>query len=709
MLRSRTLRLALTVCAGVTLVQADQPQAYFASFNDWIGADARGVRIGADGRLRLAPNLRRVAQLSDGVVWCAIPDGAGGAILSVGTEGKLFRFTGGQLKPFAQVKGGLVFAMARLGQDLLVAPSGEGKLFRVSPTGDIKLFAEHDARQVWAIHVQGNEVVLAGGGEKGAVLVLAREGGSRRLAEQADETAFTAMLPDGLGGFYLGTHGKGQILRYTGMAAGDRIENLASTGFEEVRALVLHEGSIYAAANNGLGSKMSAGNLEKREVYTSEPGTASKCAVIRLDSSRVPETLWQSTLSQIFAMTVWNGQLVVGTGNRSRLFSLPLSDRERLLSPFDAIQDLGTAQASGFYSVGSDLYVVGSNPAELHVLSQAQATEGTLESKVLKSTPVADWGRAYLEADLPSGTAVELQFRVGNTETPDLGWTPWTPPLRTGERPNVKLARFAQFRLKLTSSRGGATPTVEAVRVHWANRNLAPIWENIEVMPPGVVILRQAPPEDVGIERIPFETQKLIPALAYGGSEKRSFRRGAQAFTFKVTDPNQDQLSFHIRLLPEKGTPIELEKHWKERFFTFDTLPVPDGRYRLEVAASDAPSQPINQVLGATWQTPSFWVDHTPPTVQDLVATTEGEGVRVRFLARDETSILKEACVSGDGDQWLQLAPEDRIFDGFEERFDVLIPKNRLRGDRILVRVVDANMNEHSATILRDAPSPRKR
>ena len=44
----------------------------------------------------------------------------------------------------------------------------------------------------------------------------------------------------------------------------------------------------------------------------------------------------------------------------------------------------------------------------------------------------------------------------------------------------------------------------------------------------GLVITRNAPMEDIGIERVPLETQKLIPALGYAGSEKRSFRRGAQ-------------------------------------------------------------------------------------------------------------------------------------------------------------------------------------
>jgi hypothetical protein len=302
---------------------------------------------------------------------------------------------------------------------------------------------------------------------------------------------------------------------------------------------------------------------------------------------------------------------------------------------------------------------------------------------------------------------VELQFRAGFTETPDGTWTPWTPPLRSGERPNLKPSRFAQFRLRLSSSRGGSTPTVEGVKVHWANRNIAPIWEGAEIMPPGLVITRSAPVDDIGIERVPLDTQKLIPALGYMGSEKRSFRRGAQAFVFRVSDPNGDVLSFRIRLLPEHGSAMELEKVWKERFFTFDTLPVPDGKYRLEIIASDAPSQPYNLALSAKWVTAPFIIDHTPPTISELSATPEGEGVRVRFVARDETSVLKDAAISADGDGWLQVAPEDRVFDLKEERFEVLIPRDRLRGDRILVRVSDICSNEQTASVLINEPKKR--
>jgi hypothetical protein len=695
-MRPRTF-LASAALAAATLLQAGQPKAAYDTFNDWIGAVTKGVSVGADGALRLAPALRRVAQLPEGVIWCAVPDGQGGAYLSAGTDGKLYRYSNGQVRPLAQVKGGIVFAMAKVGQDLIVAPSGEGKLYRVSSDGTVKPWCDIDATVVWSMRAEGSEAICAGGAQSGAALITAREGSSRRLAQLPEETAFTAMCPDGSGGYYLGSLGRGLVLHYTRVS--DRLEILMDTPFEEVRALALDNGDLFVGANNDLASHLQSGKLEKREGYlVADAGQAPKCAVIRIGKDRVPQTVWQSVHSQVYALEAWKGRLLVGTGNRSRIFSLPLDPKQRDMDPFEILTELGAGQATAFLPSGSEMLVAASNPAELHALSELQATEGTLDSPVLRAQPLADWGRAVLDADTPEGTSAALQFRTGFTEEPDSTWSAWTPPLRSGELPSLPPSRFAQFRVRLTSTRGGATPVARAVTVRYANRNLPPQWEGVDIMPPGLVITRSAPPDDIGIERVPFETQKLIPAMGYAGSERRSFRRGSQSFMFRVSDPNNDQLEFSIRLLPDHGAPLPLESHWKERFFAFDTLAVPDGRYRLEVAASDAPSNPFNLAQSSSWITPAFNIDHTPPVISDLSVARDGSGVRVRFTATDASSVLKEAAVSADGEHWVEVAPVDRVFDQGAESFDVTLPAELVKGDRALVRATDESENEQTAS-----------
>ena len=689
------------VCFGC-IASAQQAIETFSSFNDWLRADVKGVKISADGSLRLAPNARRAAQIPEGVVWSAVSDGQGGAYLSAGTEGKIFRYSNGQVRPFIQLKGGMIFAMTRLGNDLIAATSADGKLHRINPSGESKPFGEIEARVIWALASNGTDVFIAGGGERGATLYLARENSvARRLVSIPEETAFTAIVQESPGVWILGTHGKGLVARFTQI--GEQIEVLAATGFEEVRALALQDGQIYIGANQGLAEKMNSGQLENRESYLVPNTGTVRSTVFKLDKERIPLVLWTSSQSQVFSMATWKDQLLVGTGNRSRIFSVPLSEKGREADPFAVLQDLGAAQVTSLMPVGADIVAVASNPAEIHLLSESLATEGTLESQPLKANPIGDWGRMYLDSETPQGTNAEIQFRVGSTETPDSTWGPWSPPLRSGERPQMKPTRFAQFRVKLTSSRGGGTPIVEGIKVHYSNRNLAPVWEGIDVMPTGIVIQRSAPREDfdtTGYDRIPLEAQKIIPSLGWGSSEKRGFRRGSQAFVFRINDPNGDQLSFRIRLLPENGPAIELERAWLEQFFTFDTLPVPDGRYRLEVTATDAPSQPFNAALSSAWRTSPFIVDHTPPTIPELLATTDGENIRVRFVAKDEASTIQDAAISADGENWLSVLPEDSIFDQKEESFNVLVPKDRVRGSRVMVRVSDACGNEQSATAL---------
>jgi hypothetical protein len=62
--------------------------------------------------------------------------------------------------------------------------------------------------------------------------------------------------------------------------------------------------------------------------------------------------------------------------------------------------------------------------------------------------------------------------------------------------------------------------------------------------------------------------------------------------------------------------------------------------------------------------------------------------------------VLKEGALSADGGAWLELVPEDGLFDAKEKTFDILVPRDRIKGNRVLVRATDAKNNEQTATVL---------
>ena len=66
--------------------------------------------------------------------------------------------------------------------------------------------------------------------------------------------------------------------------------------------------------------------------------------------------------------------------------------------------------------------------------------------------------------------------------------------------------------------------------------------------------------------------------------------------------------------------------------------------------------------------------------------------------------MARRAAVSADGEHWLQVLPEDRVFDQTEERFELQVPKDLIRGERVMIRVQDDHNNEQSALVAIGAP-----
>src|SRR5262249_30868203 len=110
-----------------------------------------------------------------------------------------------------------------------------------------------------------------------------------------------------------------------------------------------------------------------------------------------------------------------------------------------------------------------------------------------------------------------------------------------------------------------------------------------------------------------------------------------------------------------------------DRYYSFDSDLLPDGGYTIKVVASDAPSNTPEDTLTAEKESPRFEVDTTPPRVEDLTASTDGDQVHLTFRASDNFSPIRRAEYSLDAGEWQFVEPVGQISDAKNENYDFAI------------------------------------
>jgi hypothetical protein len=151
--------------------------------------------------------------------------------------------------------------------------------------------------------------------------------------------------------------------------------------------------------------------------------------------------------------------------------------------------------------------------------------------------------------------------------------------------------------------------------------------------------------------------------------------RTAVTARWSAHDDNGDELVFDVYVLGDG------EKNWRllrarvtDRFYSFDSIRIPDGGYRLRVVASDAPSHPLGNALAGTRESDHFIIDTTPPVVAALQGTLQSGKLHATFVATDAISPIARAEYSLDAGRWQYLDPVGKLSDSLTEHYDFTVP-----------------------------------
>ena len=732
LVRRPRVRTALALAAGLAAAAALHSGLAAASTGFWtvgtqaefLKGDVDSVSIDTDGRVTIGPALTALGDVGTPAVWRIATGPRGQVWAATGHDGKLWSFGQGAPKVvFDATELDLQAVAAGPQGSVLVGSSPDGKVTKIAADGTAATFFDPGDKYIWAIAVAADGTTYVGTGSKGKVYKVPAAGGTGTLVYDTGAEHVSALAFDASNRLLVGTSSPGRIIR---LDTEGKPFVLLEAGYQEVRSLRVAGSVVYATATGpvstpaGGATPATAADATPTVTMSTEvtvtavggdgpviaaspsPAAAGatgsqKGAIYRIAADGDWTTVWESPDDLPYDVVVEkSGTLLVGTGSKGKLYRLagdPVV--ATLVTRVDAQQITALADDGA-----GGVIVAASNPGRLVRLATAPAASGTYVSDVKDTTSVATWGTIRWQATLPTGTAIALHTRTGNTRTPDATWSPWSTAYTsaTGSRIDSPKARYLQWKAVLSGA-NGASPVLTSVSAAYLPRNARPTVDSVTVHPPGVVFQRPFPtgdPELAGVDDSvsdPRPPSPGTPTIAQSLG-RRTFQKSLQTFTWSARDADGDRLQYALSYRREgERTWTPLKGGLTDDVFTWDTTTVPDGTYIVKVTATDALANAPTLALQGERESQTFEVDNTAPVVEPTPAT----GATVRFVVKDGHSPIQRVEYAVGSERWRQAYPVDGLLDSREERFELTLESGATGA--IVVRATDSLGNVATSVV----------
>lgn len=669
-----------------------------STFEDFEKGRAQGVSIRSDGAIEPGPALKTVLSTPSTYVWSIASDGNGNAYLGTGSPATVLKVSAdGKSTKLFETKD-LSVQVVRLGPDgaVYAATLPSGKVYRFKTEAGKDALNDNTAtlvfdpartdlkpKYVWDLAFDSaGKLYVATGGPAAVFKVDGTNGGAKPdLFYQSDEQHIRCLAFARNGDLIAGSDGTGLIYR---IGKDGKAFVLYDTPKHEITALaVAPNGTIYASA---VGEK-NRGNLpplpvQGIQVVTAtitvvQPGSVQAfngntlvpdgTEVYELAPQGAPRKLWAAHDDIVYALRWTPAGLLTATGNRGRVYRI-LED-----GTFADIGHVEASQVVGFADAPAGLYLGTSNTGKVYSLSTTPDPAATYTSTVFDAGLFARWGRAEVDAPQGGSAAYDLYARTGNVENPERAWSDWSTVSNSHAGLGVPSARFVQWKAVLHPG-----SSISAVGLNYLPVNAAPVVDEIAVQPGARVTAQPPQPAQQQTVNINFASAAANNGNNFNFGDNSATAplaglRDKTALTVRwaAHDDNGDELVFAVYFRAESDSEWHLLKDKiTERFYSFDAALLPDGRYQLKVAASDAPSHNPGEALRAEKVSDHFLIDTTAPVISNLKAMLAGGKAHVSLDAADAASPIGHAEYSIDAGPWQYIEPVDGLSDSRREHYD---------------------------------------
>jgi hypothetical protein len=712
---------------------------YATTTKTWIETDrsdfAKGklenVALYDKGKLTLSPDKLRTKEIPAAYVWCLATNVEGLVFAGTGDPGSIFKITQtGDITEFCKTPELHVKTIAIDNTGNIYAGTlPHGRIYKITPDGKGRIFCELPDPYIWDLAFDGNGNLYAATGDNGIIYKISEEGvpsvffdspysNILDIVTDEDNNTYAACEPEGLI-YKITPNGNASVL-YD--AEEDEVHCLAidkngilyagtSSGIPPILPVIAPpappqiqfphpiEELPYEANDILLNDIIPNTNMNNSNHHAEDyienrvrekPVPAERNSVYRIDKDGRVKKILVAEKAFILCLTVnMNNDVLVGTGNKARLFKISNDNSEDagLLYDFYESQVLDILP----YKDGRK-YIATGNNANVYQLSSGYSSKGTYESAVHDTSYTSSWGCISWEGSTPSQTEIRLSTRSGNSKKPDITWSDWSEEYKhSGEKTKSPPARFIQYRATLTTSNPITAPILDNISIAYLPQNQPPLIRSIEVSSP-----RNSSKEKTGANNNSgLKKDESNPELSIPEPKKLIY--------WEASDPNNDKLRFDLEYKSiEENKWKGLQRNIKEEeIYHWNTHKIPDGYYQVKVVASDAPDNPIELALKEEKTSDTFLVDNTSPIVSDLKRIMETRNTLVvSGIARDEMCNITELQYSINSGDWNPVFPVDLIFDSKEESFLLNILCVSSEEHTVVINAVDAEGNVGSSRIV---------
>jgi hypothetical protein len=681
---SRTSRTSLAALAVAAVWISSAPahavgtrSFQLQSLDDFKGGDLTGVSVDENGNVRAGLRLGSIPVADASSVWSSVALSDGSVLLGTGSEGKVFKVSGGKASLVATTGQMAVSAMAVGGDGTVYAGTfPDGKIFKINPKGTgaaAELFVTlKDAEDVWSLAWdKKTKALFAATGPKGGLYRIDPSGRAQVYFKSEESHLVSVAVADD-GTVYTGSNGKALLYKLTGAGRATVLYDFAT---DDVKAIVVGPASkgspVYAIANDynesfAAPKRNRQGPPRPQSTRAPRPG---KGQLWRFTKDGVGEQLAGDSKTHYSSLAIGDdGMPYYGTGAEGRLYTVDDNHAERLVA------DVDERQVGSILMAGKHRYVVGSDPVVFHEVKGVGGADAVWTSKVLDAGLRASFGRLTWRAT----GVVELSVRSGNTKTPDPTWSAWTPALTAPGVPKASPGRYVQIRGRWSRD---PNASLREVGLYFVTDNTRAIVTSIDASQKGI-------------------GGSLKQGVVSSGGEAPKASSSVRV-SWKVDNPDHDEMRYRLFYrLDAESTWRPLNKPTDKltsTSFTWDTSSLPEGVYRVMVEASDELANPPDRSTKHSLVSPAVLVDNTPPVFKSL-------DIRGRKLVGEVVDGVGpisrlEVSIAGS-DEWRPLFPKDGLFDEPAEQFDADIGSLVPAGSHIVaVRAWDTAGNMVSRNV----------